>query len=191
VRHVVRDVAAPVGAEVGASRITVTGPRADGLAAALRARGADAAAGAAEGDAGTLVVLCEDARACFEQARANAGAASRFVAIALGDAVTAGGIAGVAKTVGAETGRPALAIAGAADLDRIAAEILRERGVQEVVLDADGATTRVEVAASVAAIGPAPVGPGDLVVISGGARGVTAAVARELAVRSRPSQLDD
>jgi len=105
-----------------------------------------------------------------------------------------GALAGLAKTVALEWPHcRALAL----DLDlhnvdtaALAEELLTERGVVEVGL-ADGPITleAVEVELDPDAAGVAPLAEGDLVVVSGGARGVTARVVLEMARRWKPTLL--
>lgn len=72
----------------------------------------------------------------------------------------------------------------------LAEEILTDRGVVEIGCD-DGSVTldAVPVSLNDASPSEAPLEPGDLVVVSGGARGVTASVVTELARRFRPTLL--
>jgi acyl transferase domain-containing protein/NADP-dependent 3-hydroxy acid dehydrogenase YdfG len=100
-------------------------------------------------------------------------------------------LGGIAKTVGVEwAGCRALALDCAADVraSEIAAEIALDRGVVEVGLG-DPPRTPVEVAEPAQEVGKPPLRPGELAVVSGGARGVTAAVAIELARRWSPAIL--
>ena len=110
--------------------------------------------------------------------------------------VAQGGLAGLAKTAGREWPEvrcrafdldPTLgAAAGAAAL---AGAILGD-GPDELGLRADGQTTpRLEPQPPDAAVGTPPIAPGDLVVVTGGARGVTAEAALALATAWRPSLL--
>jgi NAD(P)-dependent dehydrogenase (short-subunit alcohol dehydrogenase family) len=105
-----------------------------------------------------------------------------------------GGLAGLAKTARHEWPEvrckaldlaPDLGVAGAAEA--IVEEMLLE-GPAEVGLSPKGRCTLTEVAELLAApTGPVPVGPGDVVVLSGGARGVTAESAVVLARALRPT----
>jgi acyl carrier protein/NADP-dependent 3-hydroxy acid dehydrogenase YdfG len=104
-----------------------------------------------------------------------------------------GALAGLVKTLAQE--RPAVrALAIDVDPDRVdartlAEELLTDRGAVEIGL-ADEIVT-LDAAPVAIGDGPdaAPLDEGDLVVVSGGARGVTAAVVREVARRWRPSLL--
>jgi NAD(P)-dependent dehydrogenase (short-subunit alcohol dehydrogenase family) len=105
-----------------------------------------------------------------------------------------GGLAGLAKTAGQEW--PEVACKGldlAADLalPEAAAAIVEElflAGPPEVGLSGAGRVT-LEMAPLAAPVqgGPSPLQPGDVVVVSGGARGVTAEVALALARQFRPT----
>ena len=107
---------------------------------------------------------------------------------------TCGGLAGLAKTAGHEW--PEVACK-AIDLDpafgpadQAAAAILEEmfrRGPAEVGLARDGRSAIAAVPAGLDRPGPAPLGSGDVVVITGGARGITAEVAVALAEAFRPT----
>jgi len=110
-----------------------------------------------------------------------------------------GALAGLAKTVAQEwSSTRALAVdidPDLVDAQALAEELLTERGVVEVGLAEEPITLdAVEVVLSDAdadadGTGEAPVSPGDLVVVTGGARGVTARVAIEIARRWRPTLL--
>ena len=105
-----------------------------------------------------------------------------------------GALAGLAKTAGLEWPE---VNAKAIDLDpsltdrRAAVAIVEEltrRGPAEVGVSAGGRTRiALEPVAIDGTAGPDPIGPGDLVVVTGGARGVTAEVAEALARSSRPT----
>ena len=107
---------------------------------------------------------------------------------------TCGGLAGLAKTAGHEW--PEVACK-AIDLDptfgpadQAAAAILEElfrRGPAEVGLARDGRSAIAAVPAGLDRPGPAPLGSDDVVVITGGARGITAEVAVALAEAFRPT----
>jgi len=73
-----------------------------------------------------------------------------------------------------------------ASAEAIAAELLTDRGVVEVGLQSDRVVTLVSADEQAPEPGEMPIEPGDLVVVSGGARGVTAAVVRRLAA-TRPA----
>ncbi|MDA1092160.1 MAG: SDR family oxidoreductase [Acidobacteria bacterium] len=102
-----------------------------------------------------------------------------------------GGLAGLAKTVAREW--PALRCRALdvskswADDERVAAAIFSELaldGPMEVGLDPHG-RRGLELTQVPIGPGPARCGPDDVIVLTGGARGVTAAVARALAVETR------
>jgi acyl transferase domain-containing protein len=104
-----------------------------------------------------------------------------------------GALAGLAKTAAAEwpdVRCHALDIApGWDDLRSAARAVVREltaRGPVEIGLDHSRRSTPVLVAQEAPAGGP-DLNPGDVVVLSGGARGIAAACALELAVRVRPT----
>ena len=105
-----------------------------------------------------------------------------------------GGLAGLAKTAGHEWPEVNckaidLGLGSPSELD--ASAIVAElglRGPTEVGITAAGRATIVLEAAAIDPSGPIdPIGPGDLVVITGGARGVTAEVAVALARAFRPT----
>jgi acyl transferase domain-containing protein len=106
----------------------------------------------------------------------------------------AGALSGLAKTVALEHPRTrALAIdvdPESLDVEALAAELLTDRGVVEVGLADEVITLQAApVALNTSLPGKEPLEPGDLVVVSGGARGVTAAVVIEMARRWKPSFL--
>jgi len=68
-------------------------------------------------------------------------------------------------------------------LERVAEELLTDRGVVEVGLAEEGVCTLVAADETAPAPGTSPLAEGDLVVVSGGARGVTAAVVQALAAQ--------
>jgi malonyl CoA-acyl carrier protein transacylase/acyl carrier protein len=105
-----------------------------------------------------------------------------------------GGLAGLAKTIGQE--RPATAVK-AIDLERagrtagklaiaLADELLGGGIEREVGLPSDGRRLSLRMQAAEVEPGSPAVEPGDLIVASGGARGVTAACLLELANRFQP-----
>ncbi|HEU4394088.1 MAG TPA: KR domain-containing protein, partial [Planctomycetota bacterium] len=111
-----------------------------------------------------------------------------------GEDAAGGGLAGLLKTALLEW--PGAA-GRAFDLDpaageeagaiAVAAEVLLA-GPLETGIGASGFTALEEVAEPTpSAVGPFPVGEGDVVVVTGGARGVTAAAARALARAARPT----
>ncbi|WP_438018323.1 SDR family NAD(P)-dependent oxidoreductase [Sorangium sp. So ce315] len=141
-------------------------------------------------------------REAFLAAQAIAGQPALFVTVqdtggdfglAGSDRAWAGGLPGLAKSAAIEWpdascraidvergGRPAGEIAEA-----IAAELLSGGGELEIGLRADGRRTTLRSAREDARPGPLPLGPSDVVVASGGARGVTAATLIALARASR------
>jgi NAD(P)-dependent dehydrogenase (short-subunit alcohol dehydrogenase family) len=106
-----------------------------------------------------------------------------------------GALAGLAKTLDLEwEDSRCLAVdldADALDADALAREVTTDRGVVEVGLSGPvwPMTLEARPAALPDAGNEAPVGPGELVVVSGGARGVTAAVARQMARQWQPALL--
>ncbi|MFI5777685.1 SDR family NAD(P)-dependent oxidoreductase [Nocardia sp. NPDC051570] len=146
------------------------------------------------------------ARRAFDTARAFAGSGRVFVTVqdtggSFGPCVTdpvrawLGGIAAVARTAAAEwpsvrvkaidcerRGRDAVATAQA-----IATELLCGGADLDVGLDGDG-TRRILDLTEIRGLPPedAEIGPNDVVVVSGGARGVTATAIHELARTYRP-----
>ncbi len=110
-------------------------------------------------------------------------------------AATSGGLAGLAKTAAREWPEVACKAIdldpAVIDPDRAAALLLDEllrRGPVEVGLSDAGRTTLgLSPLAPPGDGGTAPIGPGDVVVISGGARGVTAEAAVALAAAFRPT----
>ncbi|MFT7521147.1 MAG: malonyl CoA-acyl carrier protein transacylase/acyl carrier protein, partial [Kiritimatiellia bacterium] len=105
-----------------------------------------------------------------------------------------GALAGLAKTVNQERAHTrclALDIEpGRIDLDVLARELMTDRGVVEIGLTDEPLTpVDVTMAVNARAAVAVPVAPGDLVVVSGGGRGVTARVVVEMARRWRPSLL--
>ena len=106
-----------------------------------------------------------------------------------------GGLAGLAKTAGREWPEvrcrafdldPSLGSPAAESL--LAAALLAD-GPDELGLRADGATTPTLEAQSPPTTPAPPIGPGELVVVAGGARGVTLEAAVALAAAWRPSML--
>jgi NAD(P)-dependent dehydrogenase (short-subunit alcohol dehydrogenase family)/acyl carrier protein len=160
------------------------------LAAALAARGVAANKGGVvfvAGDGDEDAIVAEAFRALRDCARRN----TPFVAITrLGGRLGVGGcdrpvlagLYGLVKTAAAE-GIDARAVDAACSTDALADEVLRA-GPVEVALGPDG---RVEPVAVEAPIAPTEgaLGTDDVVVVTGGARGVTAACAVALARQSR------
>jgi acyl transferase domain-containing protein/NADP-dependent 3-hydroxy acid dehydrogenase YdfG len=111
-------------------------------------------------------------------------------------AAMGGALAGLPKTLAQEwEGSRCLAIdidPARVDIDALADTLVTDRGVVEVGLAPDRAGA-VTIVARPEALSPAqvsaPIDPGDLVVVSGGGRGVTAAVVVEMARRWRPALL--
>jgi len=183
------------------------GGRAAKVVAALSAAGADAQLinkpTAVTGDvAGFVHLACLGAgadaisagvRDGFLYARAL-GTADRFVTVsdrggdfgrtASAASPLAGALSGLAKTVAHEwPDCRALALDVAPDIgiDDLVAEILSDRGAIEVGLSDSGAVTLVEAPVPVVASATMPLSDGDLVVATGGGRGVTAACVIALA----------
>ncbi|TNE90021.1 MAG: acyltransferase domain-containing protein [Deltaproteobacteria bacterium] len=105
-----------------------------------------------------------------------------------------GALAGLPKTLAQEwedTRCLALDVDPAAlDAEAVARELLTDRGVLEIGLPADGPVALFAAVDPLEdAIRTSPLEPGDLVVVTGGARGVTAAVVIELAKRHQPTLL--
>jgi NAD(P)-dependent dehydrogenase (short-subunit alcohol dehydrogenase family) len=120
---------------------------------------------------------------------------TRGLALDLKNEPVAGGLAGLAKTAAhewPEVACKAIDIEPALvrhDVDRAANAILDEllrRGPAEVGLARDGRSA-LELVPTVMDQGAAPLDPGGVVVISGGARGITAEVAVALAEALRPT----
>ena len=181
--------------------LAVIGHDAESLAAALRGRGVDATT-TAGADRGVVYVAAPGSgdaavRAAFMAARtANLGAGGAFITVArLGgdfglsghaDAVLAG-LSGLAKTAALEHPKAFVRAIDAGDtsMDTIADEIVRTGPVEVALVGADRRTLR-----SVASPTPhraVTLGASDVVVVSGGARGVTAACVRALAAASQAS----
>jgi acyl carrier protein len=104
-----------------------------------------------------------------------------------------GGLAGLAKTVGQEwpgvLGK-AIDLEPGGDPTETAKAVVSElftRGAAEVGITRQARTTIALHAAAVGPAGSAPLEPGDVVVVSGGARGVTADVAEALGAALRPT----
>jgi NAD(P)-dependent dehydrogenase (short-subunit alcohol dehydrogenase family) len=101
------------------------------------------------------------------------------------------GLAGLTKTIALEHPNGwirALDLVDAADPEHLAAQIAHELGrggPVEVGLGVDGRNALVSDPSVVAGQGSLPLGPDDVVLVSGGARGVTAACILELAAASR------
>jgi NAD(P)-dependent dehydrogenase (short-subunit alcohol dehydrogenase family)/acyl carrier protein len=197
-RRVVRLVGAPPAVPVAPGAWAFVGVPEE-LASALAERGVrEVALGAPEAD-GVLFVADPHADDVLEAAflaAQQAPASGRFALLVRGD----GGfgrrspdgdgldraLTGLAKTMALE--RPAvrcLALDAAPDVgvERIADELLSDRGVVEVALTSDEVGTLVSADEQAPTPGELPLSAGDLVVVSGGARGVTAAVVVELASR--------
>ncbi|TVQ87485.1 MAG: SDR family NAD(P)-dependent oxidoreductase [Deltaproteobacteria bacterium] len=104
-----------------------------------------------------------------------------------------GALAGLVKTL--EQERPpcralAVDIDEGVDPHRLAEELMTDRGVVEIGLSDEAITLEVvPVTLHPSAPVQAPLRAGDLVVVSGGARGVTSAVVREMAKRWSPTLL--
>ncbi len=176
-------------------------PLRSALAAALTTRGVDAvAADAAQADRGVVVVAFAGddgtVRAAFQAARAaKLDAQGAFVVVTrfggdfgLGgaDDPTLTAVYGLTKTVALEHPEAFVrAIDTAVDtpLDALVVELGRSGPVQ-VSLSAAGRRTLTDVALPSPHATPA-LGPDDVVVVSGGARGVTAACVIELAARTQ------
>ena len=110
----------------------------------------------------------------------------------LSDRAAASALGAFVKTLSHEWTERVLAIdiAPNTPVTRLAAELTSDRGVIEVGLNDLGAwTPTVHLDAHGASDGGSPVDEGSLVVVSGGARGVTAAVVLEMARRWRPTLL--
>ena len=122
------------------------------------------------------------------------GGSFGFGGLAEGADPASGSLAGLAKTAGhewPEVNAKAIDLDPALPLDRAASAIVEElrfRGPAEVGIGASGRST---VVLQSVAIDPAggvdPIAPGEVVVITGGARGVTAEVAVALAGAFRPT----
>lgn len=196
-RRVVSLVPAPPGTPVATDGHWVAiGPLADRVVSGLRARGVRATVaevGALPPDV-TAAVASGDPRGAFALAKAT-GALQTFATVsrrggrfgrdgATGDPLE-GALAGLPKTLAREWPRArclALDVPDDVDPDRLADELLRDRGVAEVGLAPEGGVT-LAVDLRVATPGDLPLADGDLVVVTGGARGVTAACVRALAGR--------
>jgi NAD(P)-dependent dehydrogenase (short-subunit alcohol dehydrogenase family) len=108
----------------------------------------------------------------------------------------AGGLAGLAKTAAAEWGVQGVTVRAvdlASDFADVAAaaarvaEALLAHGPLETGLAAEADVTLQLVRRDVAADAPAPVAPGDVVVVTGGARGITAELVQQMAKQWRPT----
>jgi acyl carrier protein len=203
-RRVVSVVPAPVGRALALSTARLVGDDAvvAPVAAALAARGVAVVDGPADavvflGALGRRGEALDAAvREAFTVARA-AGAPRRFAVVtdqdgAHGcgdgtDRVALGALAGLAKTLSHEwPGCAALALdLDAFDAEAVADELLADRGAVEIGRRGADALTLATVDEALPERGDAPIAAGELVVVSGGARGVTAAVAIELARRHR------
>lgn len=173
----------------------------EALASALRARGVDAvAAEAAAADRGVVFLAPEGndltVREAFQAARAarlDAGGAFVVVTRLGGDFGLSGvdnpvlaGLFGLTKTVALEHAEAFVrAIDTAADtpLEALVVELGRT-GPVEVSLSLAGRRTLLPVMLPTPRA-KAPIGPSDVIVVSGGARGVTAACVIELASRTQ------
>ncbi len=103
-----------------------------------------------------------------------------------------GALAGLTKTLAQEwpsASLLALDIDPNAEIDAIADELLTDRSTLEIGLSAAGPVTPTTVARPVPPRNSAPIRPGEGVVVTGGARGVTAAVVLEMARRWKPALL--
>jgi len=195
-------VPAPLGGPVALPPLHATGDAAAvaPLAAALRARGVDVVVGDPDGTRGVLFVAgdgAETVKAGFLAAkRANLGRGGAFLVVTRlgGDAGLAGadnaltgGLAGLTKTVALEHPEARVQVvdisAGIAP-ERVA-EVLLHAGPVERMVDAEGVHSFESILGPEHGVAETGLGPADVVVISGGARGVTAACAVELARSTR------
>ncbi len=209
-RRVVEVMAAPEGHKLTLRTAAIFGSDAnvEAVTAALAAHNITVASAK---DADVLVVLnalgtsgddLDNAVACAFHIAREYGPAKRFVTVTDQDGahghgtgtnrLALGAFAGLSKTIAHEwTDGTALALdVDAFDADAIAREIVTDRGVVEVGLQgSDVVAVTVRDAEIPEVTATAPVNAGDLVVVSGGARGVTAAVVLEMAKRWKPSLL--
>ncbi len=103
-----------------------------------------------------------------------------------------GALAGLPKTLQHEwagTSPLALDVHPDGQVDAWAVELLQSRGTPEVGVHPQGVWVLTATDAEQAEAAELPVGAGDLVIVTGGARGVTAAVAAQLARHAAPAML--